>query len=248
MSSATFASPEAVKPLSQIERVADTFLAPTKTFTDIRRNASWWLPFVLIALSWIVLVYVVDSKVGIETTTQNAMQLSPKGQARMDQLPADQRAQQMAMAVKFNRFIWYGSPIFAIILGVIMAAIMLATFNFGFGQELKFSQCMAMYMYPSLPLILKFLLAILAVVVGGGEGFMFQNPLASNLTPLVSPSSNVLYGLATALDIFTIWTLILAGIGYACITKLKRGTCLAVVFGWWIVFTAVMTGLSAMFA
>ena len=33
--------------LSQMERVVDTFVAPTKTFADIRRNASWWLPFLL---------------------------------------------------------------------------------------------------------------------------------------------------------------------------------------------------------
>ena len=32
------------KPLSQTERVVDTFLAPTKTFADVLRSASWWLP------------------------------------------------------------------------------------------------------------------------------------------------------------------------------------------------------------
>jgi hypothetical protein len=27
--------------LSQVERVVDTFIAPTKTFTDILRNTTW---------------------------------------------------------------------------------------------------------------------------------------------------------------------------------------------------------------
>jgi hypothetical protein len=31
--------------LSQVERVVDTFVASSKTFTDILRSTSWWLPF-----------------------------------------------------------------------------------------------------------------------------------------------------------------------------------------------------------
>ena len=34
--------------LSQVERVVDTFVAPSKTFTDILRSTSWWLPFLLL--------------------------------------------------------------------------------------------------------------------------------------------------------------------------------------------------------
>ena len=33
--------------LSQLERVVNTFVAPTATFKDILRSTSWWLPFVL---------------------------------------------------------------------------------------------------------------------------------------------------------------------------------------------------------
>ena len=40
--------PEAsTKPLSQAERVVDTFIAPSKTFTDILRSSSWWLPWLI---------------------------------------------------------------------------------------------------------------------------------------------------------------------------------------------------------
>ena len=41
---------ESGKPLSQVERVVDTFVAPTATFTDILRSTSWWLPFLLLVL------------------------------------------------------------------------------------------------------------------------------------------------------------------------------------------------------
>ena len=42
MSDAAVAGPMGTG-LSEVERVVDTFIAPTKTFTDILRSASWWL-------------------------------------------------------------------------------------------------------------------------------------------------------------------------------------------------------------
>src|SRR5271167_5008335 len=216
------------KPLSEVERVVDTFVAPRKTFTDIRRSASWWLPFVLMALSSFALVSVVDKKLGMEKVVENQMALSPKQAAKLDQLPPDQRASQMEKVVKFNRMISYAYPVLALIIAAIMAAVLMGTFNFGFGAELKFKQCLAVTLYSWLPGILKALIAILAVSIGGAEGFTFQNPVASNLGALVDPSSRFLYSVATSFDVFTIWVLVLAGIGYSCLTKVKRGTCMAV--------------------
>ncbi len=43
----TVINAEASTSLSQVERVIDTFVAPSKTFHDILRDASWWLPWLL---------------------------------------------------------------------------------------------------------------------------------------------------------------------------------------------------------
>ena len=43
---------ETVPGLTQWQRVADTFTAPSKTFEDIKRgNKSWWMPFLLLLCS-----------------------------------------------------------------------------------------------------------------------------------------------------------------------------------------------------
>ncbi len=64
-------SPPEEKPLTEVERVVDTFIAPSKTFTDIRRNASWLVPWVLISIFGLMLVFTVDKKLGMETATEN---------------------------------------------------------------------------------------------------------------------------------------------------------------------------------
>ncbi|MDR3748598.1 MAG: YIP1 family protein [Acidobacteriota bacterium] len=247
--STTAASPTPEpSPLSQAERVVDTFLAPGKTFTDIRRSASWWLPWLLTAIVGWAMVYVVDKKIGIEKVVENQMAMSPKQAAKLDQLPPDQRAAQMETVVKFNRVIAYAFPFISLVIAAVIAGVLLGTFNFGLGAELKFKHCMAVTLYSWLPGVIKALIAILAVSIGGGEGFTFQNPVASNLSGLVDPSSHFLYALATSLDLFALWSLVLAGIGYSCLTKVKRGTCMGVVFSWWAVVVLAGAGIGALFA
>ncbi len=60
-------------PLSQVERVVDTFVAPSKTFTDILRNQSWWLPFLLIVVIGYGFVFTVDKHVGWDQVLENSL-------------------------------------------------------------------------------------------------------------------------------------------------------------------------------
>jgi hypothetical protein len=234
--------------LSQTQRIIDTFVAPTKTFADLRRSANWLGPFLLLILFTEALVFVADRKVGFEKMTENGLALQPKQAAKLDQLQPEQRAKQMEAVVKFTAVASYGSPVFILVFLLIVTVVLLTTFTFGMGAELTFNQCFAVVMYSSLPGIIKSLLAIVALAVGSGESFILQNPLASNLSGLVDPSSHFLYSIATQADIFMIWTLVLAGIGFSCVTKLKRATCMVAVFGWWFVWVLAISGFSAAFS
>ena len=248
MSSASSAAPLGPPPLSQAERVVDTFVAPSKTFSDIRRSASWWVPWILLAIVSLAMVTVVDKKLGMEKVAENSIQLSPKRAAKLDQLPPDQRASQMELAAKMTRIFAYGSPVLTIIIVVVIAAVLVGTFKLALGAEVKFKHGLAISMYAFLPGIIKALLVIVTIMIGGGESFTFEHQLASNLGPLFDPSSPFLYSIASSLDLFNIWTLILTGIGYSCVSKVKRGTCMGVVFGWWAVVVLVGAGFAALFS
>jgi len=237
------------KPLTEVERVVDTFIAPSKTFTDIRRNASWWVPWLLMSIFGLAMVFVVDKKLSMETAYENQLRLSPKQMDKVDQLPPDQKANALRIGTSATRYFSYASPLLTIIFVGIIAGVLMATFNFGFGAEVKFKQALAVGMYAFLPSIIKSLIATAVVGAGAAEGFTFQNPVASNLSGLVDPSSShFLYSVLTSVDAFNIWTLVLTGIGYSCVTRVKRGTCMGVVFGWWAVVTLVGAGIGSLFA
>jgi len=249
MNAAADTAPIAERPLTEVERVIDTFVAPSKTFTDIRQNTSWWVPWLLMSIFGLSMVFVVDKKLGMDTAYENQLRLSPKQMDKIDQLPPDQKANALKLGANITRYFSYGSPLLTIVFVGVMAAVLMATFNFGFGTQVKFMQAMAISMYAFLPTIIKSLIAIAVVSAGAAEGFTFQNPVASNLSGLVDPSSShFLYSVLSSIDIFTIWTLILTGIGYSCVTKVKRGTAMGVIFGWWAVIALVGAGLGALFA
>ena len=72
--------------LSQVERVVNVFVAPAKTFRDILRSASWWLPFVLLVASSLATAFVVDRKVGFDQVFENQVRQSQKAQDRLAEL------------------------------------------------------------------------------------------------------------------------------------------------------------------
>jgi len=232
-------------PLSEGQRLVNTFFAPSKAFTDLRRNASWWAPFLIIAVvSW-TFIYVVDQKVGFRKVVENQIQLQPKQADRIERLPADQRQKVMQQQVTVTKIISYAVPVIALSLYAIFAAVLLATLNFGAGAELKYKTMFALIVYTRLPMLLMPLLAMLSLLAGvSSDGFNIENPVATNAGYFVGPDgSPVLRALLSPFDVFTIWTLVLTAIGIACISKVKRGTAFAVVFGW---FAVVVLGRIAL--
>src|ERR1700755_232720 len=101
--------------LSQVERVTDTFFAPTKTFTDILRSASWWVPVLIGLVCGMLMVAAVVQKVGIAQLADNTLQASPTLQAKMAQLKpeiAAQIHQQMTTSLTWGLS---GAPLFSLL-------------------------------------------------------------------------------------------------------------------------------------
>ncbi|HYW38018.1 MAG TPA: YIP1 family protein [Terriglobales bacterium] len=234
-------------PLSEPQRLVDTFIAPSKAFTDLRRNANWWAPFLIIAIVSLLFVYVVDQKVGFRKVAENLIQLQPKQADRIDRLPAHQRQTVMQQQVTVTKIISYAVPVIALGVYAVFAAILLATLKFGVSADIKYKSLFALVVYTRLPELLRALLAILSLLAGvNGDGFNIQNPVATNPGYFVDPSASaVLRALLTPLDVISIWTLILTAIGITCISKVKRGTAFAVVFGWFALVVLARVAIAA---
>jgi len=105
-------------------------------------------------------------------------------------------------------------------------------------------------MYGGLPWVIHALLAVLSMMAGADkEGFNIQNPVGTNPAYFMDPMGNkFLLGLASAFDVFAIWSAVLMGIGFACNSKVKRSTAIAFVAVLFFVFKLIGASLSAWFS
>jgi hypothetical protein len=220
-------SPEPVGPgLSEPQRLVNTFFAPSKTFTDIRRNASWWVPFLLISVFSISFFVMIDKKVGFEQVART-MLANNKTIQQLDPAQQEQAYARTAIGLKVGE---YAAPIFILIYVLIIAAVLMATFNFMMDAQVSFSQSMAIAMYGWLPGILSAILAMFALAFGDPEGFRMDNPIGTNPAHFMDPTSTpkFLYAMLTSVDVISLWIIVLIGIGFALNAKRKISTGAAV--------------------
>jgi hypothetical protein len=52
--------------------------------------------------------------------------------------------------------------------------------------------------------------------------------------------------MSSSLDVISIWTIVLLGIGFACNSKVKRSTAIIIVAVWYLVFKLITSGLGSM--
>ena len=93
VSPATPASKPEAPRLSEGARILNTFIAPSKTFTDLRRNASWWGPWLLISICSLLFVYAMGRQIGFEQISKNQVAHSSRAE-QFDKLPPEQQAKQ----------------------------------------------------------------------------------------------------------------------------------------------------------
>jgi hypothetical protein len=255
MSSASLSPVAPVTPqepaLSEPQRLLNVFVAPQSTFADLRRKASWWVPFVLSCIFAYGLIFTVDKQVGFERVTENQIKLNPKASERLDQLPPDQRARQMDISVKVTKAISYAFPVLVLIVNIIIAAVLMATFNFGLGTEIKFGQSLAIVMYAGLIGIVKSVLAMITLFAGSNlDSFNFSNPVGTNAAYYMSITDTPawLYRAASWFDVITIWLFVLIGIGFAVVGRKKISSGLGVMAGWFAVMVLISAGWAALFA
>lgn len=222
--------------LSQVERVVDTFVAPTKTFTDIRRNASWWLPFLLGIIVSLVFVVSIDRQIGFEEVAQANINRSAQAQERMSSLTDAQRQQSMHVIATSTKVVSYAYPVIALIFALIAAGILTMSFNFGLGAKADYKQYLAIWFYAGLPFLIKFLLAAISIFAGvSAEHFDINNPVGTNVGwYLTSDSPLWVRTLLSSADIFTVWVVLLLILGCSTVARVKRGSAAIVIIGWWV--------------
>ncbi len=231
--------------LTQWQRVANIFTAPSKTFADIKRgNKSWWMPFIIFALVGYILFGVVASRIGMQQVVENQIHLNAKQEENLTQHP-EQREMTMKISLGITEGIFIGNPLLVLAILAVGSLGLWATINFLFGGKATFGSIFTVWMYAGLPGLIKVLLGIVVIFAGvAPESFNIKNYAPTNLGAFLNPldTNAALYSLASSIDFTTIWTLVLLGMGTAIVAGVKRGSGYIAVFAWWVVFVLIGAG------
>ena len=238
--------------LTQWQRITSIFSAPSRTFEDIKRgHRSWWMPLLVMSLFAYILFAAISYKVGWAQVAQNTVQQNPKTQEQLDQAGPERRE----TTLKFMRYSMEGSfaasPLFILAVLGLGTLGLWGTINFGFGGRATYGSVFAVWMYAGLPGIIKSFLGAVVLFAGAApESFNLANFAPTSVGAFLSPTDTApaLYRLATSLDITTIWTLVLLGMGTAIVAGVKRSSGYIAVFGWWAIIVLFGVGWAAAFS
>jgi hypothetical protein len=240
------APPPIESSLSETQRVVDAFVAPSKTFIDIRRKATFWGPLIIMVLVGLVFAFSVQQKIGWDRVAENNLHQNPKQEEKMASLP-DGGAAAKAITAKITAIVSYVYVVPVLVITAVFALLYWVTINFGFGGTAKYGQIYAVCMYANLVMNIKFLLAVVAVFAGlAPDSFLMTNPVGTNIGYYLSTDFPLwLRSFCAHIDIFEIWSLVLTVIGVSIVAKVSRGKAAVVVAGWWLLLVLLSVGLAA---
>jgi hypothetical protein len=232
--------------LSQIERVVNTFIEPSKTFSDIKRNRSWWLPFLILVVLGYGFCFAAVQHVGWESLTTNVLRSQPKNAERLDKSTPAEQAQMLSVTKGIMEGFMVGSPAVVLILNALIALLLWGGFAFVLGGTTTYGEMFAVAIFAALPNTLNSLVSIVTAFVSDPQTYNLNVPSPASLAYFLDASAAPwLMSLAKSLDVFSLWGLALAGFGGAIVSRVKPLRGIMLVFGVWLLYVIVKVGIAA---
>jgi len=245
MASATTVQPQ---PMSELGRLSGVLFEPSVAFGDIAAHPRWWPPLAIIIVMSMVFIYTFSQRVGWERFIRQQMETN----SRVQQMDPAAREQAVAMQLKFIPVTVYGFAIVGTPVGaLIIAGVLLLIFRTFLGAEISFRQVYAVYCYSLVPLMLSSIMGFAVMMLKDPDQFDLQNPAPTNIGAFLDATTTPKwqYSLASSIDVFTLWTLVLLATGLSVASrKISWSTAIVWVVGSWALWVALKVGLAAAFS
>ncbi len=251
VSQSTETAPEAV-PQGFVSRLMGVYFSPGETFAEIGRTPRLLIPMLVLAVVSAVAVYVMIDRIGVERFLgQRIEQAVASGQITQQQ--AEQQLEGIRRAAPYIKV---GFPLYGAVAGVVMALIFagickLVSMLMGFENEFKPVFAVSLYTLLAVSL-LSSLIFILLLYLKPPEEIDLQNPVGSNLAALLAVAGvelpKFVKALASYVDLFYIWKVLLLAIGYAAVSRrLKTSTAITICGVIAAILAVVFSGFSTLF-
>lgn len=235
----------AVAEMSASDRFFGVFVSPSSTFASIARKPDFLAPLIALMAVSAAGSELVLRRIGAEELVRRSLEISGRAKAMSPEQVQKALAGGARVVSITAHFSFIGVPIFLII----VAAIGMLILKAGFGIDLRFRGAFGVTAYANLPSFLAGLLGLAVIGFGDPAQLVPTNITPANLGFFIAPGSvsPALYTLATSLNIFTFWCMVLLGIGFSALVarKVRARTIFIGFLAFWVVWTLLRVGAAA---
>jgi hypothetical protein len=246
MATTTSPAPEAQAPINHFGRIFGALFSPKKTFAQISERPSWLAPLLLMAILGTAVGAMLNTKMNWGDYIRHKAEESP----RFAQLSEEEKDRALAPQVKFWSNFAYGIGTVGVpISALLFALVYLGAFNLFTGAGLRYGSAFGITSHAFLPTAIQSILAMVVLPLKSYGDVDPESIVATNVKAFLSESAPKWLGsLGSSLDLFWIWFMVLAAIGFTAANpkKIKPGTAYSVVFGLWGVWVLAKVAWAAL--
>jgi hypothetical protein len=244
MSTTESALPAPEAPKSFPARFLGIFISPRETFANIVRRPDFLAPLIVLIVTASAVSEIVLAKVDMARIVRAQIEQS----GRMNSMSPEQVQQAVEQGARVGTIIGHFGFVFAVIGLLIAAGICLLVVNVIFQGRTNFRTVFSVTCYSNLVSVLGSVIVVLVVLFGDPEHFNPQSPTPTNLGFFLNPGETprALSSLASSFDIFTLWIIVLLGIGLSEATarKVKSTSISLTLFAFWLAWVLAKVALA----
>lgn len=225
---------------SEVDHLVGAITSPTATFASIARRPTWVLALILLAALGAAAVWSLYSKV-------DAGEFLAYMEAQGTKLPDSVSADQILGWTRVSSVV--GAAIFAPVTYLAVAGIFLLLFRMS-GATLDFRRSLSVTLHGFLPFGV-------AAVIGLGiaatrEEVAMREIESGGLVPsnlgvfLGDGAGAVVRAVATSVDVFSVWCIVLLALGFSIVAKVSRGRAYGVVGAIWAFAVLLKVAIAAL--
>jgi hypothetical protein len=241
-------TPAAAAQIGDVGRMAGVLFSPSATYQDIVARPTWITPLLLLLVLSLAVVASFGQRVGWRSFLEKQFDKDP----RAAQLSPQDRQARLDTTLKIVPPIVYVSVVFGTFVApVLIAAVLLGAFNLMAGTRVNFKTALAIVAFSWMPFAIHGLLSLILIFLKSPDAIDLEHLVASNPGAFLSgDSAKWLMALATAFDVFTLWVIVLEGIGFSASNpkKISAAKGVTIVLVVWAIFVGMKVAWAAAFS
>jgi hypothetical protein len=226
------------------QRMAGVLFSPAETFADIARQPNILAPLIVYVVMGLISAAIITPRFDFSSIREQQVETMRKRNMKMSEADLDRMARFGEATAKV--MLW-STAVLQIAFFALVAGVLLLAFR-AMGGEGRFAQAFSATLYAWVPLLIAgIVMAIVILARGSFDPATAGTMVKSNPAFLVDMKEQpVLFTLLSAIDVFSIWVVILFVFGFRALSRLSTGVSAAIVVFFWAFLVAIRVAIAAM--